>query len=185
MGPSLTLGKYKILNILKTNAYVKMFCNFPAWIVTSHSSSSLVLAKWLRAGTRQAFSLLKHWAVNVFVKIKILIYFSHIFHIIHISQGLLDMCIGEKRKLTIPPHLGYGDKGAGKVIPGGNLFGEFINFLLSVMWCALKSTGATLIFDVELMGINQAPPPQNVFKQIDLDNDNQLSKEEVRAIMVS
>lgn len=24
------------------------------------------------------------------------------------DQGLLDMCIGEKRKLTIPPHLGYG-----------------------------------------------------------------------------
>lgn len=73
------------------------------------------------------------------------------------DQGLLDMCIGEKRKLTIPPQLGYGDKGAGKVIPGG----------------------ATLIFEVELMGVNQAPPPQNVFKQIDLDNDNQLSKEEV------
>ncbi|XP_057379019.1 FK506-binding protein 2-like isoform X2 [Daphnia carinata] len=74
------------------------------------------------------------------------------------DQGLLDMCIGEKRKLTIPPELGYGDKGAGNVIPGG----------------------ATLLFDVELMGINQAPPPQNVFKQIDIDSDNQLSKEEVR-----
>lgn len=73
------------------------------------------------------------------------------------DQGLLDMCIGEKRKLTIPPELGYGDKGAGNVIPGG----------------------ATLQFDVELMGINQAPPPQNVFKQIDIDSDNQLSKEEV------
>ena len=30
------------------------------------------------------------------------------------------------------------------------------------------------------MGINQAPPPQNVFKQIDIDSDNQLSKEEVQ-----
>lgn len=29
------------------------------------------------------------------------------------DQGLLDMCIGEKRKLTIPSHLGYGDQGAG------------------------------------------------------------------------
>ncbi|EFX74650.1 hypothetical protein DAPPUDRAFT_231271 [Daphnia pulex] len=73
------------------------------------------------------------------------------------DQGLLDMCIGEKRKLTIPAELGYGDKGAGNIIPGG----------------------ATLLFDVELMGINQAPPPQNVFKQIDSDSDNQLSKEEV------
>ena len=29
------------------------------------------------------------------------------------EQGLLEMCVGEKRKLTIPPHLGYGDKPAG------------------------------------------------------------------------
>lgn len=26
------------------------------------------------------------------------------------------MCVGEKRKLTIPPHLGYGDRGAGKIL---------------------------------------------------------------------
>lgn len=37
------------------------------------------------------------------------------------DQGLADMCVGEKRKLIIPPHLGYGKQGAGNVIPGGNL----------------------------------------------------------------
>ncbi|KMR05005.1 peptidyl-prolyl cis-trans isomerase fkbp14-like protein [Lasius niger] len=73
------------------------------------------------------------------------------------DQGLLDMCVGEKRKLTIPPELGYGEKGAGNVIPGG----------------------ATLTFEVELMNISDSPPTANVFKEIDADKDNQLSREEV------
>ncbi|CAL5872648.1 uncharacterized protein PFLUO_LOCUS6914 [Penicillium psychrofluorescens] len=47
------------------------------------------------------------------------------------DQGLLDMCIGEKRTLTIPPEFGYGDRGVGP-IPGG----------------------ATLVFETELMGID-------------------------------
>jgi len=73
------------------------------------------------------------------------------------DTGLLDMCPGDKRKLTIPADLAYGDRGAGDVIP----------------------PGATLYFDVELVEIGDAPPVVNVFKQIDADSDDQLSKEEV------
>ncbi|XP_055310235.1 uncharacterized protein LOC129573583 isoform X1 [Sitodiplosis mosellana] len=73
------------------------------------------------------------------------------------DQGLLDMCVGEKRKLTIPPSLGYGDRGAGNVIPGG----------------------ATLMFEVELLDIGNSHPTTNVFKEIDENRDNQLSREEV------
>eukprot|EP00049_Salpingoeca_infusionum_P027266 m.31352 g.31352 ORF g.31352 m.31352 type:complete len:156 (-) comp9413_c0_seq1:116-583(-) len=48
------------------------------------------------------------------------------------DRGLVNMCIGERRRLTIPSDLGYGDHGSGAKIPGG----------------------ATLVFDVELLKIN-------------------------------
>lgn len=37
------------------------------------------------------------------------------------DQGILGMCIGEKRKLTIPSHLAYGKQGAGKIPPDATL----------------------------------------------------------------
>ena len=52
------------------------------------------------------------------------------------DEGVAGMKIGDKRTLIIPPQLGYGEKGAGGVIP----------------------PNATLTFDVELMGLRQAPP---------------------------
>ncbi|GAB2213574.1 hypothetical protein Droror1_Dr00017884 [Drosera rotundifolia] len=51
------------------------------------------------------------------------------------DQGLLGMCVGEKRKLRIPAKLGYGDHGSPPKIPGG----------------------ATLVFDTELVSVNGKP----------------------------
>ena len=33
------------------------------------------------------------------------------------DRGLVDTCLWERRRITIPPHLGYGASGVGAVIP--------------------------------------------------------------------
>jgi peptidylprolyl isomerase len=48
------------------------------------------------------------------------------------DQGVAGMKVGGRRRITIPPHLGYGAQGAGGVIKGGE----------------------TLVFVVDLMNVN-------------------------------
>ncbi|MCL4115268.1 UNVERIFIED_CONTAM: hypothetical protein GTU68_047961 [Idotea baltica] len=50
------------------------------------------------------------------------------------KEAVLSMKIGDKLRVFIPPHLGYGAQGAGNVIP----------------------PNADLVFDLELVGLNQA-----------------------------
>ena len=47
------------------------------------------------------------------------------------DQGVVGMKVGGRRKLTIPPSLGYGNAGAGGVIRGGETL-VFVVALLSV-----------------------------------------------------
>ena len=55
------------------------------------------------------------------------------------DQGLLDMCIGEKRTLTIPPELGYGQRSIGPI-----------------------PAGSTLVFETELISIDGVPTPEKI-----------------------
>ncbi|KAF7960367.1 hypothetical protein EAE96_000050 [Botrytis aclada] len=58
------------------------------------------------------------------------------------DDNLLDMCIGEKRVLTIPPEFGYGDRAMGPI-----------------------PAKSTLIFETELMGIDGVPKPETIIEK--------------------
>ncbi|XP_072311762.1 peptidyl-prolyl cis-trans isomerase FKBP10 [Eucyclogobius newberryi] len=83
-----------------------------------------------------------------------------------LDQALRNMCVGERRVVTVPPHLGHGEKGA-EGVPGS----------------------AVLVFEVELMSFEKGVPtgylfvwlgeaPGNLYEILDLNKDGKVLEEE-------
>ncbi|MGH0124175.1 UNVERIFIED_CONTAM: hypothetical protein FKN15_016586 [Acipenser sinensis] len=61
--------------------------------------------------------------------------------VLGMDMGLKDMCIGEKRTVVIPPHLGYGERGVEGEVPGS----------------------AVLVFDIEMIDLEEGLPDGYMF----------------------
>lgn len=72
------------------------------------------------------------------------------------EKGLIGACVGEKRKLTVPPELAYGDEAVYNI-----------------------PARATLVFEIEVVDVKEGPPLVNIFKQIDENGDKKLTRDEV------
>ncbi|KAK4229248.1 hypothetical protein QBC38DRAFT_360159 [Podospora fimiseda] len=72
------------------------------------------------------------------------------------DEGLLDMCIGEKRTLTIGPKYGYGERAVGPI-----------------------PAGSTLVFETELMGIDGVPKPESIVTKSATDSPAETPAQKV------
>ncbi|XP_060795271.1 peptidyl-prolyl cis-trans isomerase FKBP10 [Neoarius graeffei] len=83
-----------------------------------------------------------------------------------LDEGLRGMCVGERRVIIIPPHLGHGERGAGAV-PGS----------------------AVLRFELELLSLQKGVPegylfvwldetPKEIFEAMDINQDKEIPLEE-------
>ncbi|KAF3853648.1 hypothetical protein F7725_014336 [Dissostichus mawsoni] len=83
-----------------------------------------------------------------------------------LDTGLRGMCVGEKRVITVPPHLGHGEKGATGV-----------------------PSSAVLVFDVELVSFEKGVPPgylfvwieespADLFEALDINKNKEVPQEE-------
>lgn len=87
--------------------------------------------------------------------------------VLGMDMGLREMCVGEKRTVIIPPHLGYGEAGVDGEVPGS----------------------AVLVFDIELLELVSGLPEgymfiwngevsPNLFEEIDRDGNGEVLLEE-------
>ncbi|XP_076087832.1 peptidyl-prolyl cis-trans isomerase FKBP2-like [Mytilus galloprovincialis] len=75
-------------------------------------------------------------------------------------KGIPGMCVGEIRRLTIPPHMAFGSKGNDRFPPG-----------------------ATVIYEIELLDAKPADEVLQRFTRADLNEDGVLDVTELEAVM--
>lgn len=87
--------------------------------------------------------------------------------VIGMDEGLMGMCVGEKRRLVIPPHLAYGERGVDGEVPGS----------------------AVLVFDVEMIDLEEGLPDgymfvwnsevsPDLFSEMDKNKDKEVDRTE-------
>ena len=120
--------------------------------------------------------------------------------VIHgLEEGLLGMCVGEKRKVVVPPHWGHGEEG-GQSLDLCTSCTHFFSFhpesqfLSSVSWFSPAGgvpKSAVLFFELELVELQKGVPegymfvwlgngPDPLFPAMDLNGDKEVPLEEVR-----
>lgn len=86
--------------------------------------------RWARLGCSELWYLIandaeEHWTLlGTFDCFRDCLCMANLGCLVRWDQGLLDMCIGEKRTLTIPPEYGYGNRGVGPIPAGSTLVFE-------------------------------------------------------------
>ncbi|KAM4622528.1 peptidyl-prolyl cis-trans isomerase FKBP10 [Discoglossus pictus] len=88
-----------------------------------------------------------------------------------LDEGLQGMCVGERRRVVVPPHLGHGEGGARDV-----------------------PSSAVMIFELELLHVEEGVPegylyiwlgdsPENLFEAMDIDKNGEVPVEEFSAFL--
>ena len=121
-----------------------------------------------------------------------------------VEEGVLGMCIGEKRKLIVPPELGHGQSGDYTLneMSGCSVISSDVMDAWDGIDCldndSIIPSGSTLYYDIELIDIQKLryvighDPQKRIldikrgeaeFKIIDINGDSILSKKEMSIFM--
>ena len=84
------------------------------------------------------------------------------------EKGVQKMCVGEKRKVRVPPQLGFGDQASGPVPAGATIVFEF----------ELANIGRTLHASPDGLEMNHAEREYHFFHNADADGNGKLSEAE-------
>lgn len=109
-----------------------------------------------------------------------------------LEQGLSGMCVGERREVVVPPHLGHGENGGKLPRPHTSVSAVETTILPCILSsaAAVVPASAVLFFQLELVELQKGVPegymfvwlgddPDPLFPAMDLNGDKEVPVEEV------